>query len=784
MRIAVQTLVALLLISSVAWAQLQDSGRFALRIQGESIGDVRFTDLPDGGSESKASVHLGETTHKMTITVKIKEDRPCEITIDAGKNNRITLIANNGKGLVNIGGKTKDIQLPPKFGVFANFAPNLDRTILDLYNASAGGSQSIPAYLVDSGTILNVKLSRLKSNKQMVAGREIAVTDWRLEIAGIAINLLADSSNRVLAWDVPSQKFTATREGFAGVLAKPAVSAVDRKLSQPIYQTKVTRKTMIPMRDGVRLAADITRPNKPGKFSVILIRTPYSRKTIEITASYFAKRGYAVIAQDVRGKFDSGGRWEPFVNEPRDGYDTIEWAARQPWSNGKVGMIGASYAGWVQWMAAREGSKHLKAIIPQVSPADPFFNIPYNYGTLFLAPAIWWSSIVDTRTMSAPPKFTDWSKFKVKPLTQVDRAVLNKTVGFFQTWLKHPTFDSYWKRFAHEAYFPRINVPALHISGWFDGDGIGTKRNYAGMKRAKKPHQKLIYGPWSHAFNTTTKLGVLEFGEGSIIDLDNIYLRWFDRWLKGIRNGIETEPSVDAFLMGANEWRQYRIWPPGEAKPTKFFLRGPGPANAHRGSGTLSTTPPKNEAPDRYSHDPRDPVFFDVPMDDETSQPQDMKRFVSRPDVLSYITPPLVRDLDVMGEISVRLFAASSAKDTDWGAILSDVFPDGRVIPLVNGIIRARFRKSWSKPSLLKPGEVFAYDLDLWALGHRFARGHRVRLDLCSSIFPIADVNSNTGANPSTDTKAVVARQTIYHDSRRPSHVLLPILSRKGPPNE
>ena len=546
---------------------------------------------------------------------------------------------------------------------------------------------------------------------------------------------------------------------------------------------------MISLRDGVKLAADIYRPDDDGKFPVILQRTPYGRGS-SLEATTYAKRGYVFVAQDVRGRFDSEGDFHPFVLEARDGYDSVEWCAAQPWSTGDVGMIGGSYLGFVQWAAAREGSKHLKCLIPIVSPPDPFFNVPYMFGELFLSPDLWWAKVVrqrDAVSVESPAKaMSNMKAFKTLPLTEVDKAVLGEHQPIFQEWLKHSTNDSYYDQVNFDDRMMKIGpLPALHISGWFDGDGIGTKLNYAGMIASGHANQKLIYGPWSHAVNTTTKLGRMDFGPQSLRDLDTLYLRWFDRWLKGIKNGVENELPVDAFIMGRNEWRSFSAWPPKEAATQKWYFHSDGHANAMNKGGSLSTTAPgKAEIEDRYLYDPADPYILGGETalakranatPGEASGPEMPDK---RQDTLAYTTQVLARDLIVAGPISVHLAAATSAKDTDWFAMLQDVYPDGHVETLVQGIVRARFRNSFTNPVLVKPGEIADYNVDLWALGNAFKAGHRLRVVVSSSCFPIYARNLNTGGNLATDTKIVVAKQAIYHTAAHPSYVLLPVLAK------
>ncbi|HZO87478.1 MAG TPA: CocE/NonD family hydrolase [Chthonomonadaceae bacterium] len=767
-----------------------DSGKFLLTIQETDIGMDTFTADAEGGSEADIAISLGGQTNKSHISVKAKAGQLTEIATDAGPAGKFTLTLDGEKGHLKAEGRTlltADVTLPAHLLPFSNFGPHLLSRLLAAYDLSKGGPQTFDLVLTDAvgpkGVIpLKGTLLSNGAKPMQVAGKKIPVSRYLLTLMGINIELMADSDGRILMWNVPAQRYVAVRDGYQD-LTKPETPA-DPRLSKPTYNVKKETGVKIAMRDGVKLAADIYRPDAPGKFPVILQRTPYGR-TKALEAGFYARRGYVFVAQDVRGKFDSEGKWEPFVNEAKDGYDTVEWCAAQPWSNGDVGMIGGSYLGFVQWAAAREGSNHLKCLIPIVSPPDPFFNVPYAFGAFFLYPAAWWAGIVDGQGMNPLPKFESLEPFRTLPLTEVDKKLFGHHIAFFQEWLKHSTNDAYWDQVNFNARMKSFApLPALHVSGWFDGDGIGTKRNYAAMVAAGQKHQKLIYGPWSHAVNAATKIAELDFGPQSVRDLDTLYLRWFDRWLKGIPNGVDKEPPVDAFLMGTNAWRKFSAWPPREARLTKWYFHSGGRANSSAGDGRLSLEKPSAAEPaDRYTYDPAHP--FTSPGIEEAlkaggveTPSLDISKGERDPNVLVYTSDVLTEDIAVAGPISLHLVASTSAKDTDWVALLTDVYPDGKSIELVQGILRARFRKSFQKPTLLKPGEVADYTLDLWALGNVFKKGHRLRVIVTSSLFPIYDRNLNTGEDLATGTQMVTAQQTVYHDDARASYLMLPTLPR------
>jgi putative CocE/NonD family hydrolase len=785
-------------ILSVAWigtpagaTVAADSGRFVLTIQGTKLGTDTFTIQTDGSSVADVAVTIGGVSQTIHETITIRDGSVKAVSADAGHGNRYDAVVSGGKVTIARGKLPAVYQdVPAHYAPFGNYSPHLMAYVLAAYDAKRGGPQTLDMVLIEGlgpkGFVsFKGSLQSDGARTATVQGKALTVTGYRLTLAGpagdIQMDLTADTQGRLLAWRVPGQSYLAVREGYEELVSLQA--AADPLLSKPRFEVTTDAAVKVPMRDGITLVATLYRPKEPGKYPVILQRSPYGRKGGSFQAQYFARRGYACVIQDVRGRYDSPGEWHPFVSEARDGYDTIEWCARQPWSNGDVGMIGGSYLGFVQWAAAREGSSHLKCIIPIVSPPDPFYNIPYAYGAFFLGGSLWWGAAVQGKTLSFGTDLNHPKAYSALPLRDVDLKLLGHHIPFFQEWLRHPTDDAYWQQVDFEQRMAKIGpLPALHVSGWFDGDGIGTKRNYARMVATGHTNQKLVYGPWPHALNSTTKLGELDFGPKSLRDLDTLYLRWFDRWLKGIRNGVDTEPPVDAFLMGANEWRTFSAWPPPEAKPTRWYLHSAGTANGVHGGGSLSPAPSGAEPPDRYTYDPAHPFTIgdlgESPNKGPETRSLDIGKSLGNQGVLVYTTANLKTDVVVAGPISLHLFAATSARDTDWMAILTDVTPDGKSLALCSGVIRARYRNSSQRPSLLKPNAVNDYTLDLWALGHVFRAGHRIRIVVTSSLFPNFDRNLNTGEDIATGTRMVVARQRVLHDRTHSSYLVLPTLPR------
>jgi putative CocE/NonD family hydrolase len=477
-------------------------------------------------------------------------------------------------------------------------------------------------------------------------------------------------------------------------------------------------------------------------------------------------------------------------------------------------MIGGSYLGWVQWQAASQKPPHLVTIIPNVSPPDPFYNFPYEYGTFFLWGAIWWSEVVETAAtadLSGEKLIGVLGKKYHKQLLQLpvidlDKAILGKENPYWRKWIEHPTEDAYWQQAGFYQHLDKIDLPVFHQSGWFDGDGIGSKLNYAKMAALGRSNQKLILGPWGHTDTATRAHGKRDFGPQALRDLPRDYLRWFDYWLKGVENSVPTEPLVSIFVMNSNKWLHGPKYPLPQTRFEKWYLASAGKANTTLGDGKLSREPPAKDVPsDRYSYDPGDPTPNPDFLEEEEargdkekgelkvkekgeqgekekkekkSPPKDRREEVvkSRQDILAYVSEPFQGEYTFAGPITAVLYAASSAKDTDWFMRLVTVDDKGKVFPLVTGKIRARFRESMSKPTLLEPDKVYEYALDLWQTGITVPKDHRLRVEVSSAAFPLFSRNLNTGGHNEMETNFVTAEQKIYHNAQYPSHLVLPVI--------
>lgn len=570
------------------------------------------------------------------------------------------------------------------------------------------------------------------------------------------------------------------------------------------FEVKATRGHKASMRDGVRLSVDVAQPQAEGRFPAILIITPYSNNPgFQKRASWFARRGYIVAVADSRGRFDSEGTWDPFDPKHKtDGYDLVEWLAKQPWCDGKVGMMGLSYMGWAQWWTATQAPPSLKAIVPEVAPPDAMFNAPYQNGVLVSWMVDWGGANAGRvgQTMGPGPyggfaseerRLADYMHLPYLKLNELRGAL---DAPWFEKWIRGNTSaDPYWQGIAYQKpeEYAKVAVPSLAATGWFDADFPGAPMNYLAMKQhganadARRP--RLVIGPWQHIINTSRKLGAFDYGEQAIIDWDGYVCRWFDHWLKGIDNAVMSDAPVHVFVMGRNQWRAEQDWPLPQTRWTKYYLNSGGHANSISGDGVLSTSPPAMNAAgsDTYVYDPAKPTrspFTGGHLEDGAA---DTRKSSGGSDVLVYTTPPLEEELEVIGPITAKLYAATSARDTDWMVRLIDVQPDGFSAMLCEGVMRARHRDpdraggfNPAMLSLIEPNQVYEYTIEFWrATANLFARGHRIRVEISSSYFPYYLRNLNTGAdNIGLETTAVVAEQKLMHRSGQASHIVLPVI--------
>ncbi len=557
------------------------------------------------------------------------------------------------------------------------------------------------------------------------------------------------------------------------------------------YEVSIRTGVQVKMRDGVTLVADVYSPKADGKFPVLLTRTPYNRRD-PMTGTFLASHGYVVVLQDTRGRFDSGGEFYPFKYESQDGYDTIEWAAALANSNGMVGTFGGSYVGATQMLAAIAKPPHLKAIFPYVTASEYYDGWTYQSGAWMQAFSSTWTTGLaeDTlrRKASRMSQTGEWMKqLPVEEYKLIGQPAVGDVAPYFRDWIEHERNDEYWKQWRISDHYSELDIKALHSGGWHDIFLKGSIGNYVGMQKSAatpeaRANQRLLVGPWAHAATSAEgKIGDVTFGKQAVLDMNGTIIKWMDYALKGVQNEFATDAPVKLFVMGENVWRNEKEFPLARTQYTKYFFHSTKGANTANGDGALSTKAPASEKADTFEYDPANPVptvggrlccggTMPGPF---SQQPNE-----SRQDVLVFSTPALERDVEVTGYITVELFAASSAVDTDFTALIADVDQNGYARFLTDGVVRARYRNSTERAELIEPGKPYKYTIDLWATSNVFKAGHKIRVYLSSSNFPRFNRNLNTGEATMHGTKMVKARQTIYHDAEHPSAIILPIIPR------
>jgi hypothetical protein len=596
------------------------------------------------------------------------------------------------------------------------------------------------------------------------------------------------------------------------------------------FETVVQKNVMVPVRDGVRLALDVYLPAKDGaaltgRFPTILTRTPYNKESQgqEREARWFASHGYAVVANDVRGRYRSEGVWRMMVDDGRDGYDIVEWIARQPWSTGKIGTIGTSYPGGTQHALAEMNPPHLTTMIP----VDALSNVGvagFRHGGAFELRFVNWiytigapnakRALEDPVIKEALRRNGELVRQHVVNLPVKRGTTALKFVPEYEDWLieamQHGDLDDYWKQIGYSVVDNVANyadVPVYHVTGWYDSWTRQVTMNYQALSKAKRAPQRLIIGPWTHGGQRNNWAGEAEFAKEAGINFNEWRLAWFDRWLKGAENGADRVAPVRLFIMGGGDgrktaagriqhggsWRDEQEFPLARTVYTPYYLQ-PG--------GSLGPEKPKAESVSTtYRFDPFNPVptiggnisshtglmdngAYDQRCREKVLGCKDTLPLAVRNDVLVYQTPPLQEDIEVTGPVAVKLWISSTAVDTDFTAKLVDVYPPNADFPagfemnIGDSIIRARYRETLERAKLMKPGEVYEVTINLYPTANLFKQGHRLRVDISSSNFPRFDVNPNTGDPLQQHRRMITAENTVYHDARRPSHILLPVIPR------
>ncbi|HVP13863.1 MAG TPA: CocE/NonD family hydrolase [Phycisphaerae bacterium] len=553
---------------------------------------------------------------------------------------------------------------------------------------------------------------------------------------------------------------------------------------RPKHSVKPWLDLKCPMADGVRLSTDVYLPEGPGPWPTILIRTPYNNndavKKVPL-AREFASNSYAVAIQDVRGRYDSEGEWEPFFHEREDGLAAQAWLAKQDFCNGRIALYGRSYEGYCVWMGAFGHHPAVKAIVPIVALPDPVVNVPWQNGSVFWN-MITWAVMVHGRTNQDVGQYNWEALYKFRPLNKLDEK-LGLSSRMWQEWLAHPTKDDYWRRACYMDRMAELDVPALHICGWYDDDGASTYNNYPYARRLarSRDEQYVLIGPWPHATNTKTVVQGVDFGPEEVIDINVFILDWLDKQIGGRPESWGGRKRARLFMMGSNDWHDFDDWPPPGTKERSLYLQSGGRANTLFGDGVLAEEARGAHGAkptyDEYTYDPDDPTPYLY--DAGTLQvggPFDARPVERRDDVLCYTTAEVKQDIVLCGRVFAELWVSSSAADTEFCAKLCDVHPNGLARQLCDGNVRLAMRDSLEKPSPVPPGEIVQVRIDMWATGIRVFAGHRLRLEVASAAVPKFPAHTNTLESPGSAVRAVVAKNRVWHDAGHSSRVLLPLV--------
>lgn len=541
-----------------------------------------------------------------------------------------------------------------------------------------------------------------------------------------------------------------------------------------VYPVRYAGMTDIPMRDGVKLSTDVYLPDGvTGKVPAILIRTPYGKQ--ENCESYFrfVQRGYAVVIQDVRGRNLSEGEWLPNYYEVEDGDDTITYIAKLDWCTGKVGMIGGSYLGYVQWAAAASGNPHLCALVSIVCAGSAFVDLPRRGGSFTSGMMAWAFAVSQKKMQPQLMERADWEDvLNIRPLTRIARQALGYDVPFMDKWLQTSDYNAFWERSNWSARSKGAQIPALIVSGWFDDNGMGTTEALELVHGFPPEKRRVILGPWQHSGNTRYDIHGVPFGNNALrFDLDLNYVQWFDRHLKGIQNGMDEKPRVEYYTVGSNEWKTAENWPVPQTAQRALYLHSGGNANTSAGDGRLCFAPVAQEQSDGYDYDPRNPATHIIDMsENEIEVPEDYTEQEQRADILCYTTGPLTEDITITGDITAYLFVSSDAPDTDFIVRVTDVDGQGTSIKLCDGLLSARYRDGFEKSVFMEPGQVYGLKIRTTKISNTFRAGHRIRLTVTSSAKNFIFPNSNTREGYNSPV-TVAAHNVLHHGGPYPSRI-------------
>ncbi|MQG37389.1 MAG: CocE/NonD family hydrolase [SAR202 cluster bacterium] len=553
----------------------------------------------------------------------------------------------------------------------------------------------------------------------------------------------------------------------------------------------------VPMRDGINLSADIWLPpssHGKGPWPALLLRTIYDNQEARYIgwAREFTNRGYAVIMQDCRGRGDSDGEWIPYVCELYDGYDTHQWIGKQDWCDGNLGTFGLSYPGFTQTLPATLRSKYLKAVAPIASQQDNYGHHRVN-GVIHHNVAFAFLNMLGRSMQYESLKHFDQDTFFFELPIDTAMEKVSNTHPYYKGVMEHEQYDEWWSSYSLRDKYPEMAIPSLFITGWFDSLSNENFKLFNGWtKKAKtqdaRSKTKLIIGPWSHQIAPWGRVPMGEngeyadrtFGKQALSDVIEMHMHWYDQRLKGINTGVDEEAPIKLFVMGKNIWRDEYEWPLERTKWTKFYLSSSGNA-VNDGGGLYPEIKNNDQISDSFIYDPANPVpsLGSQYQTYDFCGPHDRSHIQRRPDVLTFTTDVLTEDMEITGPISATIWASSDAKDTDFTATLTDLEPDGKAIALCEGIVRARFRNGTENPEMMVPGEIYQFEIDMWNTSNNFNKGHRIRIEISSSNFPRYNRNLNSGNPIASDSNINIANQTVYHGSKYPSYVNLPVIPKR-----
>ena len=553
----------------------------------------------------------------------------------------------------------------------------------------------------------------------------------------------------------------------------------------------------VPMRDGINLSADIWLPpssHGKGPWPALLLRTIYDNQEARYIgwAREFTNRGYAVIMQDCRGRGDSDGEWIPYVCELYDGYDTHQWIGKQDWCDGNLGTFGLSYPGFTQTLPATLRSKYLKAVAPIASQQDNYGHHRVN-GVIHHNVAFAFLNMLGRSMQYESLKHFDQDTFFFELPIDTAMEKVSNTHPYYKGVMEHEQYDEWWSSYSLRDKYSEMAIPSLFITGWFDSLSNENFKLFNGWtKKAKtqdaRSKTKLIIGPWSHQIAPWGRVPMGEngeyadrtFGKQALSDVIEMHMHWYDQRLKGINTGVDEEAPIKLFVMGKNIWRDEYEWPLERTKWTKFYLSSSGNA-VNDGGGLYPEIKNNDQISDSFIYDPANPVpsLGSQYQTYDFCGPHDRSDIQRRPDVLTFTTDVLTEDMEITGPISATIWASSDAKDTDFTATLTDLEPDGKAIALCEGIVRARFRNGTENPEMMVPGEIYQFEIDMWNTSNNFNKGHRIRIEISSSNFPRYNRNLNSGNPIASDSNINIANQTVYHGSKYPSYVNLPVIPKR-----